>query len=363
VVAIDPFYKKVLRFGWRNLQGALSLFGGFFGNRGIRIWYAGARSGNVGGPLVKVQRLRAFFPETKTFFSHVYLLSNSPYLPAWTIRFLKWRGVPLILNQNGVFYPAWFDGDWEAKNEEMAVAWRAADYVLYQSEFCRKTAERFLGSRSGPGEVLFNAVDLEKFKPDPNRNNARPILLHTGKLVPHMFYRVEALLRGFSMARNQGLNAELRIAGWMEASVEQSIFLLLDELSLQNDVSVLGEYDQDNAPSIYCAADAYVTLTYNDACPSAVIEALACGLPVLYSESGGVPELVTERSGIGLTVNNGYQMIDVPSIEQISTGMIHILIDLCSRQAAARNRAEEAFDLKNWIERHRIIFNDLSRKK
>lgn len=327
------------------------------------MWYAGARSGSLGGPLVKVQRLKVFFSEAKILFSHVYLLSNSPYLPSWALRWLKWRRVPIILNQNGVFYPAWFDGDWKAKNKEMARAWQLADYVFCQSEFCKTTAERFLGPRSGPSEILFNAVDLQKFKPDPNRCNARPVLLHTGKLVPHMYYRVEALLRGFALARTNDLNAELRIAGWMDASVERKATDLIRELSLEDSVTFLGAYDQETAPSVYSSADAYVTLTYNDACPSAVIEALACGLPVLHSVSGGVPELVTGKSGIGLKVTNSYDKIYLPSIEAISNGMGEILIDLPDRQLAARQRAIEAFDITNWIDRHRFVFNNIYPKK
>jgi glycosyltransferase involved in cell wall biosynthesis len=341
----------------------MCLSGGFFLRKGIRVSYAGARAGNLGGPLVKIQRLRVFFPEARVFFSHVYLLSNSPYLPNWALKWLKWRRVPIVLNQNGVFYPAWFDGDWEAKNKEMAKAWHLADYVFYQSEFCRRSAEKFLGTRSGPGEVLYNAVDLNKFKPSSNRINKLPVLLHTGKLVPHMFYRVEALLRGFELACKNGLNAELRIAGWMDARLERQAMDLLRELSLQDCVAFTGAYDQNSAPLVYSGADAYVTLTYNDACPSAVIEALACGLPVLYSNSGGVPELVSQTAGVGLDVDVGYKKINLPSRELIAKGINDVLTNLPARQIAARKRAEQAFDIRHWINRHSVVFSDLSRKR
>ncbi|WP_146030380.1 glycosyltransferase family 4 protein [Thalassospira sp. GB04J01] len=361
--AIDPVYKRCLRASFRLLQGIIAIAGSVGSRSVLRVWYAGARAGDIGGPLVKVQRLKEFFPDCRTSFSHAYLLSNCPYLPGWALRWLKWRGIPIILNQNGVYYRAWFDGDCASKNREMAKAWHLADYVFYQSNFCKVTAEKFLGVRAGPGEVLFNAVDIEHFKPDPKRNNVRPVFLHTGKLVTHMFYRVEALLRGFALARGRGLDAELRIAGWMDLNVQRKATVLLSELALEDRVSFTGPYDQGRAPSVYSAADAYVTLTFNDACPSAVIEALSCGLPVLYSDSGGVPELVSKKSGVGLSVENGYDKVDVPDVEAIAEGLKEILSGLSGRQSAAREHAMKAFDIRNWIGRHRTVFKLISKGK
>ena len=63
----------------------------------------------------------------------------------------------MVHNQNGVFYPAWYEGDWQRQNEVMAHSYHLADYVFWQSEFCRRTANMFLGKRKGPGEVLYNA--------------------------------------------------------------------------------------------------------------------------------------------------------------------------------------------------------------
>ena len=57
-------------------------------------------------------------------------------------------------------------------------------------------------------------------------------------------------------------------------------------------IRFLGAYNASKAPAIYQAADAYLMMKYNDPCPNTVLEALASGLPVLYSASGGVPELV-----------------------------------------------------------------------
>ena len=43
-------------------------------------------------------------------------------------------------------------------------------------------------------------------------------------------------------------------------------------------------------------------LKYKDPCPNTVIEAMSCGLPVLYSNSGGLRDIVSQDCGIGLRV-------------------------------------------------------------
>jgi hypothetical protein len=46
--------------------------------------------------------------------------------------------IPIVLNQNGVFYSGWYAGNWQKKNSDMAKAYHLADYVFWQSDFCRK---------------------------------------------------------------------------------------------------------------------------------------------------------------------------------------------------------------------------------
>ena len=65
-------------------------------------------------------------------------------------------------------------------------------------------------------------------------------------------------------------------------------------------VEFLGPYSQLEAPHILRRGHVLLHTKYNDPCPTAVIEAMACGVPVVYSSSGGVPELVGQEAGIGV---------------------------------------------------------------
>jgi len=351
--------KAVLRKGWRTTQLAHTLLTASLprSHEVPRVFYGGARSGDLGGPLVKIKRLQRHFPPFPWTYNMAYLLSNAPYLPGLAIDWLKLNRIPLILNQNGVFYPGWYAGDWQGQNTIMAKAYHRADHVFWQSEFCKRSADRFLGQRSGDGEVLFNAIDTDHFSPARGSLDRPLTFLITGKIGIHLSYRLTSTIEGFAMACRSGLDARLNIAGWVEdvASVRAMVARYCDV----DRVSILGPYTQENAPLVYTGADVYVMTKYLDPCPNTVIEAMACGLPILYSASGGVPELVGNESGIGLPVPEDWERIHVPPAEAIAEGMMRIADMKQSMGQAARARAEAYFDIRKWVDRHRVVFNKL----
>lgn len=365
----DPLAKRLLRDAYVLSRGlAVLAAGGVPRRAALAVWYGGARQGNIGGPLVKVKRLREYFPEVKYGYNLVYTLSNTPYLPAWALAILKRRRIPIVQNQNGVFYPGWFAGDWAAQNRRMGLAYHAADWVFYQSKFCQRAADRFLGERVGPGEVLYNAIDTQHFSPasvpratmnDEARRSFEFLL--TGKIGRHLYYRLDSTLAGLKVARDAGLDACLRVAGWVDAQAQRDAEHQASALGLAKYVRFSGPYTQEQAPEIYRMADAYVMTKHNDPCPNTVLEALACGLPVLYSNTGGVPELVGDDAGIALEcdAHDPWGLPVAPDAKDIGAGMLAIAESHGDFVAAARQRAVDRFDITHWINRHREVFDRL----
>lgn len=363
----ETFAKTLLRQTYRLGCGAQALAGiAAPRHPDVAVYYGGARKGDSGGPLVKVKRLTQYFPEVRRGFNVAYLLSNAPYLPAFALAALKSVKIPIVYNQNGVFYPAWYAGDWEAQNRRMAIAYHAADWVFYQSEFCRHSADRFLGLRAGRGEVLFNAVDTAAFAPISAirlKRSGSFTFLVTGKIGDHLYYRLESTIAGLRIARDEGLDARLRIGGQIGATAQRRAAQLADSLGIAECVTYSGPYTQESAPALYNAADAYVMTKHNDPCPNTVLEAMAAGLPVLYSDSGGVPELVGSEAGIALVCEQGWDRPYAPSAADIGCGMIRIAAQRARYAEAARQRAVERFDIAHWIGRHREVFERLREER
>ena len=100
-------------------------------------------------------------------------------------------------------------------------------------------------------------------------------------------------------------------------------------------------------------------LKHNDPCPNTVLEALSCALPVVYSNTGGVPELVGPDCGVPLPCSSDWDVISIPSIQSISDGMIKVYSNHHFFSSNARSIALQRFTINHWIDRHRQVFRDL----
>ncbi|NLE65449.1 MAG: glycosyltransferase family 4 protein [Elusimicrobia bacterium] len=270
----------------------------------------------------------------------------------------------MVWNQNGIAYPAWTAGDHERLNARMARMLRRASFVIYQSGFCRDMADRYLGPCAVPGEVVHNAVDTSFFVP------RREIALRSSDAVQLLVMgshenpgRVMAALDAVSLLNRERVPARLLIAGrlaWPRAREEVEARIL--QAGLADRVVIRGPYGQEEAPDIYRSADILLHLKYADPCPSVVIEAMSCGLPVIGSLSGGLPELVGQGGGAGgilLSVPLDMRQLYLPSPRMAADAVRSVLEHYREFSESARRRAVERFDAKKWLERHKEIFDQV----
>ena len=359
---IDPMPKRLAR---QAFGGALAVHNrlSLLGRRSYqtpKLFFGGARGGGGGGPRVKVAKLTEAFGEHPWSYNLLYMLSNTPYLSGAALARVKGRGIAVVSNQNGVFFPAWFDGDWRARNARMAEQHKLADHVFYQSDFCRRAAEKFLGPRRGPSEILFNAVDTEVFRPPAVVPRSQPFrYLIMGKIGDHQAYRITTCIEALNRARARGLPGELLIAGIIGTGARSEAERLAAKLGLATQVHWQGPYSQQTAPSIYQSAHAYLMTNHLDACPSTVIEAMACGLPVIHVSSGGAPELVGPEAGAAVPTGESWTEVLHPDPGDLAEAMIKITQFHPGLADAARVRAVEMFDIRKWLDRHRTLFRAL----
>jgi glycosyltransferase involved in cell wall biosynthesis len=326
---------------------------------GVRVFYGHdvvPRPGDrAAGGTAKAQKLNERFPNSPTDFSLLYL--GTTWLPrdlGPLLRIARRRGAPIVVNQDGVAYPGWAGDRVDELNRPLRRAVLEADHVLYQSEFSKLSADLFLGEPQGAWEVLPNAADVTLFTPAAEPPPDGPALLLGGDQT--QAYRLELALRTLAALLPRHPGAHLLVTGRLVGPVEQ----LLDELGLREKVHLVGGYTQRDAPSVFRRAHLLLHTKVKDPCPTLVVEAMACGLPVVHPASGGTVELVGDVGGIGVPHPDTWDRDEPPSPEAMAEAVDRVLADLPSYAAAARARAVERFSLEPWLERHREIFELLA---
>lgn len=316
----------------------------------------------VHGGAVKLLHLQEAFPCDGAEFNLLYLVSSAQ--PAFAIdlaKACKKKEIPLVWNQNGVGYPAWAGGASELHNAAMRKMRNMASFVVYQSSFCRESAERFLGPENAPGEVLFNPVNLQRFQPAKFPLASSPMRLlamGTQNYSERLFSALECvkhLLEG-------GVEALLTVAGpliWKDAKAE--VADRIDQLGLRGFVTILPPFTQQDAPDIYRAHHILLHPKYLDPCPTVVAEAMACGLPIVGSGSGGVPEMTDSACAELVNLPQVWDKLLTPSGGELASAVMKIRDRHAEAGRAARQRAEELFDAGGWVQRHREIFSGVLR--
>jgi glycosyltransferase involved in cell wall biosynthesis len=242
---------------------------------------------------------------------------------------------------------------------------RFADHIVYQSVFAQGWWEDSHGKPRVPTNVVYNAVDLQRFSPDirhPKTNWQLPsdrfrVLLIEGSLMGGYEIGLETAidlvaLLNTTYRHNVGLPVELLVAGLVSDD-------LVTRWSKQTDFPLIwaGLVAPGGIPELLNAAHILFSADINPACPNAVIEALACGTPVLGFDTGSLIELVTGESGMVVPYGGNPWKLEKPDIHALAEGANLILNRQTIFRAAARARAESAFGLDSMVEAYmQVLF-------
>lgn len=321
--------------------------------------------GYASGGGVKLLDLQQAFPNTPRGANLLYLVSS--FLPLFAGRLARLagrRGARVVLNQNGVGYPAWLPDGWRPHNHRLAEVLAGAHHVVYQSRFCKESADRFLGTPSCPWEILPNPVDTTVFVPavaDPEPG--RWVVLLAGS--HHSAYRVKVAIQALAALRRHLPEARLVVAGryvWRSQPEEacQEARHWARESQVDSAVEFLGPYTQQEAVPLMQRAHVLLHTKYADPCPRLAAEAMACGLPIVYSASGGMPELVGDEAGVGIPAPMDYERDHPPDPEALARALVRVSADRTRYAVKARERAVSALDVRPWLARHAALFHEIA---
>jgi glycosyltransferase involved in cell wall biosynthesis len=150
-----------------------------------------------------------------------------------------------------------------------------------------------------------------------------------------------------TLAKEHRLPVELQVVGKVTEQLKISW-----QSRTQAPIRWAGLVDQDAISEIDRSAHLLYSADLNAACPNSVVEALACGLPVVAFDTGALPEMVAGDAGRVAAYGGDPWELEPPDIPALAVASAEILKDQDKFRKAARKRAEEAFSLEQMVDKY-----------
>ncbi len=264
---------------------------------------------------IQSQNMRDLFISShKTFWAALGAMKKTKYdvVVAWSgipagfiAMFLKFfKRIPYIVLLRGTDVP-FHEKKWEKLDKLIfswlsPMIWRRAAKVIANSKMLRDLAYR--SGKSKTIDVITNGIDVSFFKPLPLQDNPKQkIVLGVGRL---------ALIKGYhllidAIAKIQNPD----IVAWLvgDGIERENLKKQARELGVADRVFFLGIKTKKELLKIYNQSQIFCLPSFNEGMSNALLEAIACGLPVIATDVGGVAELI-DSNGVVIEKNNSSEL-------------------------------------------------------
>ncbi len=212
------------------------------------------------------------------------------------------------------------------------------------------------------GVLIENGVDTERFKFDHNfRQETRAALnIHEKDFTIVFVGRISfdkgiyELLEAVSKLKTMKIpNIKVLFIGSLLMEEKAKFVKYVNNLKLNENVLMLGV--KDDVIPYYCTADIFALPSYSEGLPLALLEAMACGVPVVVSDVGGIPSVIENiKDGILVKPKNAYDLADK--------------IEWCVKNPEklkkigenAREKARKEFNLERMTDEYILLFKELT---
>lgn len=223
-----------------------------------------------------------------------------------------------------------------------------ADHVVYQSRYVQEQWEMRFGKAKVDSSIIYNGVDLDKFSPHGPRYNKKKIqicLLNVEGTLGTDLSQIAIQLGQGLCAR--GMTVEVLAFG---AVLTNLVFNQTDYPFIK----YLGIVDNAELAAYYRGADGLLfTDTMTGGCPNTVIEALACGTPILGYNAGVLPEIITEDAGRLVECHGNPSRLEALGNQE---GLVNAAIEISQERTrlskGARFLAEQRYDVNKMIDEY-----------
>ncbi len=279
-----------------------------------------------------------------------YALPNS--VSALLAREMAGRSVKIITTVHGTDITIW--GRDKSLQPVIRYSLEKSDLVTAVSESLRREAVEILGVEKEI-HTIYNFIDTGVYRRSGGEKlrlklapGGEKIVLHVSNFRP--VKRIPDLLHAFALLQETNRDVVLALAG--DGVERNRVAELSEKLGLKERVRFLGI--RKNMVPLFSAADLFVLPSEKESFGLAALEAMACSVPVIATNTGGLPELVDHGQ-------NGF-LVPVGDRRALCEAMRELLDDDSLRGRFARNSREKAklFSSEVIIPRYEALYRGIS---
>ncbi len=225
---------------------------------------------------------------------------------------------PVIVNYRGGYASGFFRKSWFW----VQLTLKKSQAIVVPSIFLKEVFEQYHKS----AVVIPNVLDKALFFQDKTSQvNEQPHFIVTRNL--EAIYDVATTVRAFALIVKVFPCAKLSIAG--TGPEKQALISLINDLKLTGSVNFTGRLAPKEMAKLYQQADVMLNASTVDNTPNSIIEALACGTPVVSTDAGGIPKLVTHQ--------HDALLVNIADHQKMAESAIDILKKSTLRQSLITN--------------------------
>ena len=217
------------------------------------------------------------------------------------------------------------------------IFYRFADKIIAVSEGIKTNLVEEFRIAAGSIEIIYNPIDIDRINElsrmpleHPFFQGSAPVILAIGRLVRQK--RFDLLIRAFREVLSE-LDARLIIAG--EGPERESLQRLAKDLGIGEKISLVGF--QANPYAFLSKADVFVLSSSYEGLPMVLLEALACGTPVISTDCKSGPREILDNGRCGLLVPEGDE-------GALAEGIVRLVRDKALQEALSHLGKKRARD-------------------
>ncbi len=239
---------------------------------------------------------KAFFFCRRLLKKKKFDLSHSFFtVPCGFLSFLFWKKyhLPYIVSLRGADVPGYserFSFLYKIITPLIKKIWKESSFVIANSQGLKDLAKI-----SAPDQkigVIHNGVDIQEFQP---KNKIGQDNIFRLVCISRLTQRkgIEYLIEAVSLLSEKYPDIKLILAG--EGDAKKELEEKAQKLALKNKIEFLGRVPHEKVATIYATSDVFVLPSLNEGMSNTMLEALASGLPLIATDTGGTRELVSEN--------------------------------------------------------------------